>query len=169
MKNRDDRDRILSILEEVPFVSNACKKANFSKATFYRWYKDNKDFRKAVDKAQEMGRKNLSDLGESVLVKKMKEGDMRAVRLFLEHNNQRYIPKRTWYVEPPKDKSKKDPYGPCGECGYVENYRPGSDPYFESINRALENYGIFDYAKQDLALREKYGAPAKDPEKDKED
>lgn len=82
--------KIIEILREIPLVRNACKKAGVSPDTFYRWVKDNPEFREAVEKAKALGRESLNDLGESVIVKKMGQGDLGATKFYLINNHERY-------------------------------------------------------------------------------
>ena len=52
-------------------VSSACKAANVSRMTYYRWYNEDPDFREKADDIKELQK----DFAESLILKKMKEGD----------------------------------------------------------------------------------------------
>jgi len=93
-KTSDDKSRLLQILAEAPLIGPACKKVGISRATFYRWMKDNLDFRIEVEKAMKSGRENLNDVGESGLVGLMREKNLGAIKYYLEHNSDRYKPLR---------------------------------------------------------------------------
>jgi hypothetical protein len=100
MSRIHDKSKLLQVLSETPLVSLACKKSGLSRATFYRWYKDDKDFRDSVLQILDIGRKNINDLAEGSLIKELQKGNMNAIRFWLQHNDTRYRPVRTSYVEP---------------------------------------------------------------------
>lgn len=100
MSRVHDKSKLLQVLSETPLVSLACKKSGLSRATFYRWYKDDKDFRDSVLQILDIGRKNINDLAEGSLIKELQKGNMNAIRFWLQHNDTRYRPVRTSYVEP---------------------------------------------------------------------
>ena len=52
-------------------VSSACKAANVSRMTYYRWYNEDPEFREKADDIKELQK----DFAESLILKKMKEGD----------------------------------------------------------------------------------------------
>ena len=52
-------------------VSSACKAANVSRMTYYRYYNEDPEFREKADDIKELQK----DFAESLILKKMKEGD----------------------------------------------------------------------------------------------
>lgn len=52
-------------------IASACKAANISRMTYYRWYDEDPDFREKADDIKELQK----DFAESLILKKMKEGD----------------------------------------------------------------------------------------------
>src|SRR5574343_541408 len=100
MSKLHEKSKLLQVLSETPLVSLACKKTGIARATFYRWYKDDKGFRDSVLQIVDIGRKNINDLAESMLFKEMQKGNMNAIRFWLQYNDPRYRPVRTKYVEP---------------------------------------------------------------------
>lgn len=92
-RNGEDKRKFLAALETTPFIGHAAKRAGISRATIYRWLKDNYTFRKQVEAAQARGRENIVEMAESVLVTKIRDGDMRGVEFFLKHNSPRYSSK----------------------------------------------------------------------------
>ena len=100
MSKLHEKSKLLQVLSETPLVSLACKKTGIARATFYRWYKDDKGFRDSVLQIVDIGRKNINDLAESMLFKEMQKGNMNAIRFWLQYNDPRYRPVRTQYVEP---------------------------------------------------------------------
>jgi len=85
-----EREKFLEILATTPFINHACKKTGISRATIYRWMKDNVRFRQKVTKAVNRGRENLEEIAEMSLAKKIQGGDLGAIRFYLAHNSGRY-------------------------------------------------------------------------------
>lgn len=87
-----DKAKLLSHLENAPMISLACIKAGISRATFYRWRKDDPEFSREVELAQESGTDNISDLAESKIVSKISNGDFAAIKLWLAAHRGPYMP-----------------------------------------------------------------------------
>jgi uncharacterized protein YicC (UPF0701 family) len=82
---------IIEILREVPFINHAVKKVGLSRMTFYRWMKIDTHFYYNVNSATEEGHKNLNELAESLLMKKVREGNLNAIKFYLENNHGKYM------------------------------------------------------------------------------
>jgi hypothetical protein len=82
--------------------------------------KDDKSFRDGVNDILEIGRKNITDLAESSLIKEIQKGNMNAIRLWLQHNDPRYVPRRTMYVDPPSHFHRLNIGEICNVCGHKE-------------------------------------------------
>lgn len=89
-RDEQTREKFLEILATTPFINHACKKVGISRATIYRWMKDNYRFRQKVLKATDNGRENLIEVAEVSLINKVRTGDLGAVKFFLTHNSKRY-------------------------------------------------------------------------------
>jgi len=90
------RDIALKTLElSAGNVSEACKKANISRATFYRWYNKEEEFKDHVDSIKE----SLLDLAESKLLEMINNGNLTAIIFYLKTKGQSrgYIEKQ--YIE----------------------------------------------------------------------
>ena len=61
-------------------VSETCKKVGISRNTFYDWCKKDKEFNTKIKEIKE----SLLDFAESVLMKKIKNGDITALIFFLK-------------------------------------------------------------------------------------
>jgi len=94
IKNPTKR-KLIAELEKTGNVYIACLKSGISRATFYRWKNDNKEFRKRADGAVRQGRENNCDLAEHSLMIKVKEKNMEAIKYVLGHNSPRYKKPRT--------------------------------------------------------------------------
>ncbi len=84
------KSKLLKILEEIPFVTTACKKLGIAKSTFYRWVADDASFRSYVRISRTKGRLNVGDMVESKLMQGIQNGDSRLIMFYLKHNNSRY-------------------------------------------------------------------------------
>ena len=145
MRNRDIRNKVLEILSETPLVNYACKKVGISRMTFYRWRKDNLDFRTEADRLLSLGRENVGEMAEASLIKNIKDGKMDAIRFFLQNNDPRYMAKRTVYVEPPKTKRMIKSGEICDECGEQKPF-----PHtFEKMKSFNSHFSYEEYTKDD--------------------
>lgn len=90
MKKDKGKDALLEQLRKTPIIEIACAKANVSRATFYRWKKDDPDFAKAVDEAMREGQGLISDVAESQLISSIKEGHITAIMYWLKHHHDDY-------------------------------------------------------------------------------
>jgi len=68
---KDKEDLLKALAENSGIISAACRAANISRHTFYRWYDEDEDFAEKVDDVKEMQK----DFCEALILKKMKEGD----------------------------------------------------------------------------------------------
>lgn len=90
MKSDHIKKLFMEQLQRVPIVEIACEKVGLSRATYYRWHKDNLDFRKQSDEALERGFEYVNDLSESQVLTLIKEKKMPAITLWLKTHHPRY-------------------------------------------------------------------------------
>ena len=69
--SQEKADILQALANTSGIVSSACKAANVSRMTYYRWYNEDPDFREKADDIKELQK----DFAESLILKKMKEGD----------------------------------------------------------------------------------------------
>ena len=102
MRSKKDKLKFLDALSKTSIVSHACSSSGIAKATVYRWRKDDEEFAKLFDEAQENGRNTINDLAESQVITHIKKGEKWAVELWLINNNLRYYrPKKPIAPDPP--------------------------------------------------------------------
>ena len=90
LRNKATFEKILEELRSNPTVTIACKKVGISKASLYRWIKEDPVFRQQFEEAQQEGRGDISDIAESFLVSEVKKGNMAAIKHWQAHNDPRY-------------------------------------------------------------------------------
>jgi hypothetical protein len=65
------KDVLEALANTSGIVASACKAANVSRMTYYRWYNEDPEFKEKADDIKELQK----DFAESLILKKMKEGD----------------------------------------------------------------------------------------------
>lgn len=91
MKNKAD---VIKYLETNPVVSVACQSGGISRATYYRWCKEYKEFKEKTNKAKKLGISFVSDLAESQLITLIKEKHPTAIFYWLNNHRQPYSDKK---------------------------------------------------------------------------
>ena len=82
---------IIEVLQEVPIITHAVKKVGISRMTLHRWIKKDAVFERNLNAAIMEGHKNMIDMSESALMKKIKEGHFGAIKFHLENNHRNYM------------------------------------------------------------------------------
>jgi len=93
MKNEKQKQALLEQLKKTPIVQIACEKADVSRATFYRWKKDDAEFSKMADEAILEGSFLVNDMAESQLMSAIRDKNMTAIIFWLKHHHQNYATK----------------------------------------------------------------------------
>lgn len=81
---------LLEQLKKMPIVQIACEKSGVSRATYYRWKKEDEIFAQAADEALLEGTALVSDMAESQLLSQIRDGNLGAVMYWLKHRNSHY-------------------------------------------------------------------------------
>jgi len=74
---------IEAMKSQLGVVSAACKKANVSRDTHYRWMKESPKYKQAIEESELV----LKDFGENALFKLMKAGNPQAIIFFNKTRN----------------------------------------------------------------------------------
>ncbi len=85
-----EQGALLEQLRKMPIIQVACEKAGVSRATYYRWRKEDEIFAKAADEALQDGVALVSDMAESQLLTGIRDGNLGAVTYWLKHRNPNY-------------------------------------------------------------------------------
>ena len=81
---------LLEQLRKMPIIQVACEKAGVSRATYYRWRKEDEVFTASADEALQDGVSLVSDMAESQLLTGIRDGNLGAVMYWLKHRNANY-------------------------------------------------------------------------------
>lgn len=136
-KTRDNRSKLLELLAENPSISAVCRKLGINRMMFYRLKKDDPDFRAKVKLAMIDGRNQWIEIAELGLMKKVKEGDLGAIRYFLSNNDPRYMPKSPVQALAPEDREE----WARKQKESIPEYRI-SESEKEKIGAALKRFGL---------------------------
>lgn len=77
-------------LTKAPIVEIACRKAGVSRATFYRWCKDDPTFSTQTAESLTDGKLIINDLAESQLISAIKNQNLGAIIFWLKSNHPAY-------------------------------------------------------------------------------
>lgn len=87
------KSTVIKQLKKTPIVQVSCKKVGISRATFYRWKKEDKDFANQAESAIEEGLGLINDMAESQLITAIKEGNLTGIIFWLKNHHKQYSPK----------------------------------------------------------------------------
>lgn len=83
----------LEQLKKTPIVQVACEKTTLSRATYYRFRKEDEEFKKLADEALLEGSLLVNDLAESQLIGAIKDRNLVAINLWLKNHHPQYATK----------------------------------------------------------------------------
>jgi hypothetical protein len=87
------KEELLQALKDTyGIVSSACEKANVGRTTCYEWYRDDPEFKQAVDLINQ----DTGDFVEGALLKRIKEGDTTGIIFYCKTKlkNRGYVEKQ---------------------------------------------------------------------------
>jgi len=90
MKKDKTKSSLIEQLKKAPIVQIGCERAGVSRATYYRWRKEDGEFKKASDEAIIEGETLITDMSESQLISMIRDGNFQAVQLWLRHHHPKY-------------------------------------------------------------------------------
>lgn len=89
-KQAKTKQIIIAELAKTPIVELVCKRSGISRATFYRWRKDDEAFAQATDEATVDGTKIINDMAESQLISAIREKNLTAIIFWLKNHHSVY-------------------------------------------------------------------------------
>lgn len=87
---KNQKELLLEQLRKTPIVQIACERSGVSRATFYRWKIEDKDFAKLTEQAITDGEALITDMTESQLISLVKDKNFHAIQLWLRHHHSKY-------------------------------------------------------------------------------
>ena len=89
MRKRQIKSLLVSTLEDGHTITAACKRAGVSRMLYYRYRKDDLDFRRSVDEAIQQGRTTNDDLITTMYLKKVRDGHWPALHYAMKKKDER--------------------------------------------------------------------------------
>lgn len=90
MKLQRIKKKFLDEIKEFPSVSRACQRCNISRQSFYRWCKEDSNFKNEYDISLGQGVDLINELAESKIFTKINNGELPAIRYWLDNNSKKY-------------------------------------------------------------------------------
>lgn len=95
-----DQNKITEELKKTPIIQVACQRTGIARATYYRWCKENPEFRKTADEAMAEGEALFNDLGEHQMLTLMKDKYWPAIRYWLDKRHPKFNKTKIHVDEP---------------------------------------------------------------------
>lgn len=89
-RQEEQKQLLLEHLTKTPIVQIACEKSGMSRATYYRWRKDDPEFAREADASLKEGRLLVNDMAESQLMSAIRDKNMTAIIYWLKHHHESY-------------------------------------------------------------------------------
>lgn len=89
-RQQKQKELVLEHLKKTPIIQIVCEKVGVSRATFYRWKRDDLTFADDVEKAIFMGVDLVNDMAESQLLAAIRDQNMTAIIFWLKHRHRGY-------------------------------------------------------------------------------
>ncbi|MBT9150442.1 MAG: hypothetical protein DDT40_00614 [candidate division WS2 bacterium] len=90
MKTQKEKESLIEQLKKTPIIQLACERTGISRATYYRWRKEDQQFAKNADEALIEGILLVNDMAESQLMSAIREKNMTAIIYWLRHHHPSY-------------------------------------------------------------------------------
>lgn len=84
------KEELLEQFKKTPIIQYACEKVGVSRATYYRWRKEDKDFAEKSDTAITDGSELINDMAESQLISAIRNQNMTGIMFWLKHHHPAY-------------------------------------------------------------------------------
>lgn len=84
---------VLEKLRKMPIVQIACSQSGISRATYYRWITEDKDFQRNTNKAMQDGELFINDMSESQIISLIKDKNWSAISFWLRNHHPKYADK----------------------------------------------------------------------------
>jgi len=89
-RKSQEQEQLIMQLKKTPVIQIACEKTGVSRASYYRWRKEDEEFAYDCDRALSEGKQLVNDLAESQLLAAIRDGHMTAIIYWLKHHHKDY-------------------------------------------------------------------------------
>ncbi len=89
-RKKREKKTILDLLVKYPIVQLACEKSGISRASFYRWKHEDKDFNIESEQALFDWKQLINDMAEINIISWIKNGDRTSTMYWLNNNHPNY-------------------------------------------------------------------------------
>jgi predicted DNA-binding transcriptional regulator AlpA len=93
MKTEKEKQLLIEQLKKTPIVQIACERVGVGRATYYRWRKEDEEFKKTTDEAIIEGETLITDMSESQLISLIRDKNFPAIQLWLRSHHPKYTSK----------------------------------------------------------------------------
>jgi len=90
MKTEKEKKLLVEQLRKTPIIQIVCEKVGISRASYYRWRKEDKKFAESADESITEGEMLISDLSETQLINLIRNKNFQAIQLWLKTHNPKY-------------------------------------------------------------------------------
>lgn len=87
---RTGKEALLAELKKSPIIQVACQKSGVSRATYYRWRKEDEAFAETADQAITESTGLMNDMAESQLLSAIRDRNLTAIIFWLKHRHAAY-------------------------------------------------------------------------------
>ncbi len=93
MKTEKEKQLLIEQLKKTPIVQIACERVGVGRATYYRWRKEDEEFKKTTDEAIIEGETLITEQSESQLISLIRDKNFPAIQLWLKSHHPKYTSK----------------------------------------------------------------------------
>lgn len=93
-RQADNKAKFIAKLREMPIIQVAAAQIDIHRDTYYEWCRTDRDFKQSCLDALRVGNDFVSDMAESMMIKKIKDGNMTSIIFWLKNHHPQYNDKR---------------------------------------------------------------------------
>jgi len=90
MKTEEQKQKLIDQIRKTPIIQIACEKTGIGRATYYRWKKNDENFRDQAEEALIDGESLVNDMAESQLISAIRDKNMTAIIFWLKNRHKSY-------------------------------------------------------------------------------
>ena len=104
-RQQKQKELVLEQLRKVPIVQACCDRIGISRATYYRWHKEDKSFSKEAEKAISEGVQLVNELAESKVIAGIQDNNTTMCIFWLKNRHNAYRDKLQLSANKPKEEA----------------------------------------------------------------